>query len=70
MKYSRISADCHIDLCLVQTDLFTSEATPAMKDRIPCIADGSYWTSKNGIFLGLKNEVGPAGVEHFVCLPG
>ena len=62
MKYKRISADSHIDLCWMPPNLFASEATPAMKDRMPYVTDGPdgpYWTSKNGISFGLKNGVGP-----------
>ena len=67
MKYSRISADSHIDLCWMPPDLFTSEATPAMKFRMPYVTDGPdgpFWTSKNGISFGLKNGVGPAGHKY------
>lgn len=67
MDYSRISADSHIDLCWMPPDLFVSEATPAMRDRMPYVADGPdgpYWTSKNGISFGLKNGVGPAGMKY------
>jgi predicted TIM-barrel fold metal-dependent hydrolase len=45
-------------------DLFTSNATPGMKDRMPYVAegpDGAYWTCKNGTSFGLVNGVGPAG---------
>ena len=67
MKYKRISADSHIDLCWMPPNLFASEATPAMKDRMPYVTDGPdgpYWTSKNGISFGLKNGVGPAGQKY------
>jgi|TARA_B100002003_G_C14120573_1_gene538945 predicted TIM-barrel fold metal-dependent hydrolase len=67
MQYNRISADSHIDLCWMPPDLFTSEATPAMKPRMPYVidgADGPFWTSKNGISFGLKNGVGPAGAKY------
>jgi hypothetical protein len=29
MRYTRISADCHIDLCWLPPDLFTSNASAA-----------------------------------------
>ena len=67
MHYKRISADCHVDLCWLPPDLFTSEATPAMKARMPYVTDGPdgpYWTSKNGISFGLKNGVGPSGAKY------
>ncbi len=67
MKYKRISADCHIDLCWMPPDLFVTEATPAMKDRIPYVTDGPdgpYWTCKNGTSFGLKNGVGPSGQKY------
>src|SRR5688572_6730648 len=64
MRYTRISADCHLDLPWMPPDLFTSNATPGMKDRMPYVAegpDGPYWTCKNGTSFGLVNGVGPAG---------
>jgi predicted TIM-barrel fold metal-dependent hydrolase len=64
MRYTRISADCHVDLPWLPPDLFTSNASAAMKDRMPYVAegpDGSYWTCKNGISFGLVNGVGPSG---------
>ncbi len=67
MKYKRISADCHIDLCWMPPDLFVTEATPAMKDRMPYVTDGPdgpYWTCKNGTSFGLKNGVGPSGQKY------
>ena len=67
MQYNRISADSHIDLCWMPPDIFTSEATPAMRDRMPYVTegpDGPYWTSKNGISFGLKNGVGPGGAKY------
>ena len=70
MEYKRISADCHIDLCWMPPEVFVSEATPAMKSRMPYVTDGPdgpYWTSKNGTSFGLKNGVGPAGQKY---IPG
>ena len=37
MEYTRVSADCHIDLCWLPPTLFTDEATPAMKSRMPYV---------------------------------
>jgi predicted TIM-barrel fold metal-dependent hydrolase len=64
MRYQRISADCHIDLPMLAPDFFTSSATPALKERMPYVADGPdgpYWTCKNGGSFGLLGGVGPAG---------
>jgi uncharacterized protein len=64
MPYSRISADCHIDLPMLAPDLFTSNASAALKERMPFVTDGPdgpFWTCKNGGSFGLLNGVGPAG---------
>ena len=66
-RYSRISADCHIDLPWIPPDLFTANASAAMKDRVPYVKDGPdgpYWTCKNGQSFGLMNGVGPAGQKY------
>ena len=67
MDYTRISADCHLDLPWMPPDLFTSNASPGMRDRMPYVAegpDGPYWTCKNGMSFGLVNGVGPAGQKY------
>jgi predicted TIM-barrel fold metal-dependent hydrolase len=67
MRYSRISADCHIDLCWLPPDLFTSNASAAMKDRMPYVTDGPkgpVWVTKKGAYLGLLNGMGSAGREY------
>jgi len=67
MHYTRISADCHLDLPWMPPDLFTANASPALKDRMPYVAegpDGPNWTSKNGGSFGLVNGVGPAGQKY------
>jgi predicted TIM-barrel fold metal-dependent hydrolase len=67
MRYTRISADCHIDLCWLPPDLFTSNASAAMKDRMPYITDGPkgpVWVTKKGASLGLLNGMGSAGREY------
>ena len=67
MNYSRISADCHIDLPWMPPELFVSEARPSMKERMPYVTDGPngpYWTCKAGTTFGLKNGVGPAGAKY------
>jgi predicted TIM-barrel fold metal-dependent hydrolase len=64
MRYTRISADCHIDLPWIPPDLFTANASAALRDRMPYVTDGPdgpYWTCKNGGSFGLLNGVGPAG---------
>ena len=40
MRYNRISADCHLDMPWMPPDLFTSEASPELKDRMPYVTDG------------------------------
>ena len=67
MLYTRISADCHIDLCWLPPDLFTSNCSAAMKDRMPYVTDspkGPRWVTKNGANLGLMNGMGSAGREY------
>jgi uncharacterized protein len=62
--YTRISADCHIDLPMLDPDMFTSNASEALKERMPFVKDGPdgpFWTCKNGGSFGLLNGVGPAG---------
>src|SRR5256714_2398218 len=64
MPYTRISADCHIDLPMLPPDIFTANASAAMKDRMPYVTegpDGPYWTCKDGASVGLVCGVGPAG---------
>jgi len=64
MTYTRISADCHIDLPMLAPDFFTSNASAALKERMPFVKegpDGPFWTCKNGGSFGLLNGVGPAG---------
>src|SRR5213593_5179547 len=67
MRYERISADCHIDLCQLPPDLFTSNASAALKDRMPYVTDspkGKMWVSKSGGFFGLAGGMGSAGREY------
>jgi len=62
--YSRISADSHIDMPWIPDDLFTANASAAMKDRMPYVVDGPdgpHWTCKNGMSFGLVGGVGPSG---------
>ena len=65
--YSRISADSHIDMPWMPNDLFTLNASAALKDRMPYVADGPdgpYWTCKNGMSFGLVCGVGPGGAKY------
>ena len=67
MRYQRISADCHIDLPWIPPDLFTANASAALKDRVPYVKDGPdgpFWTAKNGTSFGLWGGVGPAGSKY------
>ena len=61
MRYQRISADCHIDLPWIPRDLFTGNASAALKDRMPFVKDGPdgpFWTARNGTNFGLWGGVG------------
>jgi len=67
MRYARISADSHIDMPWMPNDLFTLNASAALKDRMPYVADGPdgpYWTCKNGMSFGLVCGVGPGGAKY------
>ena len=66
MRYNRISADSHIDLPWLPEDLFTSNASAALKERMPHVVDGPdgpHWTSKSGFSYGLVCGVGPSGAK-------
>ena len=70
MKYDVISADGHVDLIWLPPDLFTSQASGQMKDRMPFVTEGEKgpkWVSKNGAEFGLMNGMGSAGREY---IPG
>ena len=61
MEYRCISADCHIDLWWLPHDLFVSNASNAMKDRMPYVtqgSDGPIWVTKSGLNLGLASGNG------------
>ena len=67
MRYEMISADCHLDLCWLPPDLFTTNATPALRDRMPHVVDqpkGPTWVTKKGANLGLACGMGSAGREY------
>lgn len=64
MKYQVISADCHIDLCWLPPELFVSESSAALRDRMPFVADGPegpHWRTKSGVTMGLVNGMGSMG---------
>src|SRR5262252_851207 len=64
MQYRRISADCHLDLPWLPPDLFTSQATRELKDRMPFVEDGPdglRWVTKAGIAMGIPGAVGSVG---------
>ncbi|NCF80463.1 MAG: amidohydrolase family protein [Proteobacteria bacterium] len=64
MDYRVISADCHIDLIWLPPDLFTYNASAALKERMPFVTDsddGPIWISKGGASFGLQNGMGSAG---------
>ena len=51
MNYQRISADCHIDMPWMPPELFTANASAALRDRMPYVTDGPdgpRWTSRWG----------------------
>jgi len=67
MRYEMISADCHLDLCWLPTDLFTANASPGFRDRMPYVTDGPkgpVWVTKKGASLGNVNGMGSAGREY------
>src|SRR4030095_4003116 len=66
MRYSRISADCHIDMPWIPPTLFTDNASSAMRDRMPFVTDGPDrppWACKHGTAFGLGGGVGPGGAK-------
>ena len=67
MRYEMISADCHVDLCWLPPDLFTQNASPGLRERMPYVVDGPrgpMWTTKAGASLGRVNGMGSAGREY------
>jgi predicted TIM-barrel fold metal-dependent hydrolase len=70
LRYETISADCHVDLIWLPPELFTGNAEPAMRDRMPYVTDGpkgKVWVTKKGASLGNANAMGSAGREY---IPG
>jgi predicted TIM-barrel fold metal-dependent hydrolase len=67
MRYQMISADCHVDLCWLPPDLFTANASAALRERMPYVADGPdgpMWMTKKGANLGHVNGMGSAGRQY------
>ncbi len=66
MQYKVISADSHIDLHWLPADLFTKNAAPSLKDRMPYVVDGEdpHWTTKKNIWLGYVSGFGPYGQKY------
>ncbi len=67
MKYDVISADGHVDLIWLPPDLFTSNASAELRDRMPHVVDGPdgpRWISRNGAQFGLVNGMGSAGRKY------
>ena len=67
MPYEMISADCHLDLCWLPPDLFTRQAAPPLRDRMPHVVDapkGPTWMTSRGANLGLACGMGSAGREY------
>ena len=67
MEYSVISADCHIDLIWLPEDLFTSQASRKLVNRMPYVKEsdkGPLWVSQQGAVFGLQNGMGTAGREY------
>ena len=67
MEYKVISADCHLDLIWLPPDLFTSNASAALKGRMPFVTDGEdgpVWIANNGAVFGLQNGMGSAGRKY------
>src|SRR5262249_57003560 len=67
MRYELISADCHVDLCWLTPDLFTTNGAPARRERMPYVTDGpkgKTWVTTKGANLGLACGMGSAGRQY------
>jgi predicted TIM-barrel fold metal-dependent hydrolase len=70
MRYEMISADCHVDLCWLPPELFIENASAALKERMPFVANGPqgrHWKTQKGANLGLVNGMGSGGRQY---IPG
>ncbi len=60
MQYKRISADCHLDMLWLPPDLFTSNASSKLRDKMPFVAkqpDGTeIWTDNAGANYGMPGS--------------
>lgn len=59
-----VSADSHIDLQWLPPALFTENASAALRERMPYVADsptGRRWVTRKGVTLGLAAGVGSTG---------
>ena len=64
MEYRCISADCHIDLNWFPDGFFVSNASQAMKERMPYVVqkgEDRKWVVKSGVDLGYANGPGTPG---------
>jgi uncharacterized protein len=64
MLYRRISADCHLDLPWLPPELFVSQASRELRDRMPYVEegpDGPQWVTKAGVNMGLQGGIGSVG---------
>src|SRR5258708_12892336 len=67
MKYDVISADGHVDLIWLPPDLFTKNASAALKERMPHVVDGPKgpeWVPAKGAKVALVNGMGSAWHEN------
>ncbi len=67
MKYTCISADCHIDLVWLPPKLFVDNASAAVQEFMPYVtdsADGPAWVNQRGAKLGLDCGVSSAGRKY------
>ena len=67
MAYTRISADCHIDMPWLPPDLFTANASAAHEGPDAVRHGRPGWSAlddEEGAALGLVGGVGPAGQKY------
>ena len=67
MKYTCISADCHLDLGWLPPTLFTENASASVQEFMPYVTDspdGPTWVNKRGAKFGLACGVSSAGRKY------